>query len=74
MAALIFTSSRLIAAQDDSNPVKEKFQQDLKAAVMSESITVPQLKEIQENLATLKQAKGEQQSGASRPNDPYTAV
>ncbi|WP_433966609.1 hypothetical protein [Tunturiibacter gelidiferens] len=75
LATLIFTSSWLIAAQEESNPAKEKFQQDLKAAVMDQSITVPQLKEIQGNLAILKEAKSEQQPGA--PIDLmtlYTAV
>jgi hypothetical protein len=74
MAAL-FTSSTLVAAQDEANPLREKFQQDLKAAVMSESITVPQLKEIQANIAVLKEAKGEEKPGA--PVDlvtPYAAV
>jgi hypothetical protein len=72
---LIAALPKFVAAQDESNPVKEKFQQDLKAAVMDQSITVPQLKEIQANVAILKEAKGEQQSGA--PVDlvtPYTAV
>ena len=74
LAALI-TSSTLVAAQDEANPLREKFQQDLKAAVMSESITVPQLKEIQANIAVLKEAKGEEKPGA--PVDlvtPYAAV
>jgi hypothetical protein len=74
MAAL-FTSSTLVAAQDEANPLREKFQQDLKAAVMSESITVAQLKEIQANIAVLKEAKGEEKPGA--PVDlvtPYAAV
>jgi hypothetical protein len=75
VAALIFTSSWPIAAQEQSNPAKEKFQQDLKAAVMDQSITVAQLKEIQGNVALLKEAKSEQQPDA--PVDlttPYTAV
>jgi hypothetical protein len=75
MMALIAASPKFAAAQDESNPVKEKFQQDLKAAVMDENITIPQLKEIQANVAILKEAKGEQQPGA--PVDlvtPYTAV
>lgn len=74
-AVMIAALPKLVAAQDESNPVKEKFQQDLKAAVMDQSITVPQLKEIQTNVAILKEAKGEQQPGA--PVDlvtPYTAV
>jgi hypothetical protein len=75
MALLFFKSSTLVVAQDEANPVREKFQQDLKAAVMSQSITVPQLKEIQDNIAVLKEAKGEEKPGA--PVDlvtPYTAV
>ena len=74
-AVMIAALPKLVAAQDESNPVKEKFQQDLKAAVMDQSITVPQLKEIQANVAILKEAKGDQQPGA--PVDlvtPYTAV
>jgi hypothetical protein len=73
--AALFTSSTLVAAQDEANPLREKFQQDLKAAVMSESITVSQLKEIQANIAVLKEAKGEEKPGA--PVDlvtPYAAV
>jgi len=64
-----------VAAQDEANPLREKFQQDLKAAVMSQSITVPQLKEIQDNIAVLKEAKGEEKPGA--PIDlvtPFAAV
>jgi hypothetical protein len=64
-----------VAAQDEANPLREKFQQDLKAAVMSQSITVPQLKEIQDNIAVLKEAKGEEKPGA--PIDlvtPFDAV
>lgn len=75
MATSIVSSSVLVKAQDEPNPVKEKFQQDLKAAVMNESITVAQLKEVKENLAILKEAKAERQPGA--PVDlmtPYSAV
>lgn len=75
VAVLIFTYSKPVAAQDETNPAKEKFQQDLKTAVMDQSITIPQLKEIQGNLAVLKEAKSEQHPGA--PIDlitPYTAV
>jgi hypothetical protein len=75
LTALMFASSMAITAQEESNPVKEKFEQDLKDAVTSESITVAQLKDIQANLATLKEAKANQQSGA--PVDlmtPFTAV
>jgi hypothetical protein len=72
---MIFIPLTLAGAQDETNPLREKFEQDLKAAVMSESITVPQLKEIQANIAVLKEAKGEEKPGA--PIDlvtPYTAV
>ena len=75
LIALACIHSAHALAQDDSNPAREKFQQDLKAAVMDQSITVPQLKEIQGNLAILKQAKGEQQPGS--PVDlvtPYMAI
>jgi hypothetical protein len=75
LAALVFVSSALAAAQDEPNPAKEKLQRDLKAAVLNESITVAQLKEVQQNLAVLKEAKSEQRPGA--PVDlmtPYTAV
>jgi hypothetical protein len=73
--ALTVTVSQRVAAQDDANPVKEKFEQDLKGAVTNGSITVAQLKDIQDNLATLKAAKDEQQPGT--PIDlmtPYAAV
>jgi hypothetical protein len=75
MATSIVSSSVFVKAQDEPNPVKEKFQEDLKAAVMNESITVAQLKEIKENLAVLKEAKAERQPG--EPVDlmtPYSAV
>jgi hypothetical protein len=72
---MLFIPSTLVRAQDEANPLRDKFQQDLKEAVMSESITVPQLKEIQAHIAVLKEAKGEEKPGA--PIDlvtPYTAV
>ncbi|WP_260181283.1 hypothetical protein [Tunturibacter empetritectus] len=75
MVTSIVSSSVFVKAQDEPNPDKEKFQEDLKAAVMNESITVAQLKEIKENLAILKEAKSERQPGA--PVDlmtPYSAV
>ncbi|WP_353070979.1 hypothetical protein [Tunturiibacter gelidiferens] len=75
MMTLIVSTSVFVKGQNETNPVKEKFQEDLKAAVMSESITVAQLKEIKENLAILKEAKSERQPGA--PIDlmtPYSAV
>ena len=45
----------LAAIQDAaSNPAKDKFQQDMKAAVLNGSITIPQLKELKENAEILK--------------------
>jgi hypothetical protein len=35
-AVLIAALPKFVAGQDESNPVKEKFQQDLKAAVMDQ--------------------------------------
>lgn len=75
ITASIFTSFKSVAAQDQTNPAKEKFQQDLKAAVMNQSITIPQLTEIQGNLAVLREAKSEHQPGAAIDlMTPYTAV
>ena len=58
-----------------SNPATDKFHQDMKAAVLNGSITIPQLKELQENAEVLKAYKAEQRPGA--PVDfvtPWTAV
>jgi hypothetical protein len=58
-----------------SNPALDKFKDDMKAAVLNGSITVPQLKELQANAETLKAAKENQRPGA--PVDlltPYSAV
>jgi hypothetical protein len=64
------------APQDaDSNPAMAKFKEDMKAAVMSGSLTIPQVKELQANAETLKSAKADQTPGA--PIDlltPYKAV
>ena len=35
---------------NDSNPATDKFHQDIKAAVLNGSITIPQLKELQKTL------------------------
>ena len=75
MMTSIVSASVFVKAQDETNPVKEKLQEDLKAAVMDESITVAQLKEIKENIVILKEAKAERQPGA--PVDlmtPYLAA
>ena len=58
-----------------ANPAKEKFQQDMKAAVLNGSITIPQLKELQTNAEVLKTYKSEQTPNA--PVDlltPWRAV
>ena len=58
-----------------SNPATDKFHQDIKAAVLNGSITIPQLKELQTNAEVLKAYKAEQKPGA--PVDfvtPWQAV
>jgi hypothetical protein len=58
-----------------SSPAQEKFQQDMKAAVLNGSITIPQLKELKENAEILKTYKATQTPGA--PVDlitPWKAV
>jgi hypothetical protein len=66
----------LAAPQDTaSNPANDKFRQDLKAAVLNGSITIPQLKELQTNAEILKAYKAAQKPGA--PVDfitPWQAV
>jgi hypothetical protein len=59
---LSFASPFSAFAQD--NPAKDKFQQDLKAAVLNGSITVPQLKELQAQSQILKNLKAQQTPGA----------
>ena len=49
---------------DTSNPAKDKFQDDIKAAVLNRSITIPQLKELKENAEILKTYKAQQTPGA----------
>jgi hypothetical protein len=49
---------------DTSNPATEKFQQNMKAAVLNGSITIPQLKELQANAEILKAYKAAQKPGA----------
>lgn len=58
-----------------SNPATDKFHQDIKAAVLNGSITIPQLKELQANAEILKAYKANQKPGA--PVDlmtPWTTV
>jgi hypothetical protein len=52
------------APQDAAaNPAKDKFQADIKAAVLNGSITIPQLKELQANAEILKAYKANQTPG-----------
>jgi hypothetical protein len=73
LAALPAAAS--FAIDTTTNPAMEKFQQDMKTAVLNGSITVPQVKELQTNAETLKAARAAQAPGA--PIDlltPYRAV
>jgi hypothetical protein len=74
--AIILLPAALSALQaDGSNPAKEKFQDDIKTAVMNGSITVAQAKELKANADTLKSVRENQTPGA--PVDlltPYRAV
>jgi len=58
------TLSALVAVAQETNPAMEKFQQDMKTAVLNGSITVPQVKQLQADAETLKSAKSEQAPGA----------
>jgi hypothetical protein len=66
----------LLALQADApNPAREKFQEDMKTAVMNGSITVDQVKELKANADTLKSVRENQTPGA--PVDlltPFRAV
>ena len=60
---------------DEPNPARDKFQEDMKTAVMNGSITVAQVKELKANADTLKSVRENQTPGA--PVDlltPYRAV
>jgi hypothetical protein len=46
-----------------SSPATDKFHQDIKAAVLNGSITIPQLKELQTNAEALKAYKAAQRPG-----------
>jgi hypothetical protein len=48
-----------------SDPATEKFKEDIKAAVLNGSITIPQLKELQANAEILKAYKADQKPGAA---------
>jgi hypothetical protein len=64
-----------VAQEAPASPAQAKFRDDLKAAVLNGSITIPQLKDLQANAAILKAYKSEQKPGA--PVDlitPWSAV
>jgi hypothetical protein len=64
-----------VAQGTATSPAQQKFRDDLKAAVLNGSITIPQLKDLQANSETLKAYKAEQRPGA--PVDlitPWSAV
>ena len=64
-----------LMAQTAEDAATDKFKQDIKAAVLNGSITIPQLKELQQNAETLKAYKAAQKPGG--PVDlmtPWTAV
>jgi hypothetical protein len=76
LCTLFLSVSLVMAAQDaPTSPAQAKFRDDLKAAVLNGSITIPQLKELQANAEILKTYKAEQKPGA--PVDlltPWSAV
>jgi hypothetical protein len=53
-------AAQLPTALAQDNPAKDKFQQDMKAAVLNGSITIPQLKELQTQAQILKSYKAAQ--------------
>jgi hypothetical protein len=69
-------ASQVAIAQDKpTSPAQAKLRDDMKAAVLNGSITIPQLKELQANAEILKTYKAEQVPGA--PVDlltPWSAV
>lgn len=64
-----------VAQSAVSNPATEKFQQDLKTAVLNGSITVAQVQQVKADIETLKAAKAEQAPGSQVDLlTPYRAV
>jgi hypothetical protein len=64
IALSLVLATQLPGALAQDNPAKDKFQQDLKAAVLNGSITIPQLKELKEQSDILKNFKAQQTPGA----------
>jgi hypothetical protein len=74
--AITILQPGLSALQGDApNPAREKFQEDMKTAVMNGSITVAQVKELKANADTLKSVRENQTPGAQVDLlTPYRAV
>jgi hypothetical protein len=78
LSLVVFAQLSLAGAAplgQDSDAATDKFKQDIKAAVLNGSITIPQLKELQTNAEALKAYKAAQKPGA--PVDlitPWTTV
>lgn len=64
LAFVLLVQLPVAFAAPADNPAKDKFQQDIKAAVLNGSITIPQLKELQTNAEILKNYKATQTPGA----------
>ena len=65
LVLIMLSSSYYVSAQEAaSSPAMEKFQQDMKTAVLNGSITVAQVKQLQADAETLKAAKAEQAPGS----------
>ncbi len=62
LAQLSLASASALGQAADA--ATDKFKQDIKAAVLNGSITIPQLKQLQENAETLKAYKAAQKPGA----------
>ena len=63
--AMAILQPALSALQTDTpNPAREKFQEDMKTAVMNGSITVAQVKELKDNADTLKSVRENQTPGS----------
>jgi hypothetical protein len=60
----LFLTAQQPAVFAQDSPAKDKFQQDMKAAVLNGSITIPQLKELQAQSQILKNYKAQQTPGA----------
>ncbi len=76
LAVLLSAQFSVAVSMDTaSDAATDKFKQDIKAAVLNSSITIPQLKELQTNAEALKAFKAAQKPGG--PVDlvtPWTAV